>query len=117
MQARAPLEDNDKRRLVLKLVSHLQCAQCGQPYNPHDFVLVERREAVWHLGIECRHCHSQAHILILMQLATPPEPAIDLAPDEMQAASIWPPISADDVLDVHEWLQEFDGDFQSHFTP
>jgi hypothetical protein len=52
-----------------------------------------------------------------MQPAAAPEPPIDLTPDEVQAASAWPVISVDDVLDVHKWLQHFDGDFQSHFAP
>jgi len=117
MQATAPLDENDKRRLVLKLVTHLCCGRCGQPYNPHDFDLVERQESVWRLGIECRHCHSAAHILILMQPGAAPEPPSDLTPEEKQAASGCPPISADDVLDIHQWLRQFDGDFQSHFAP
>jgi DNA-directed RNA polymerase subunit RPC12/RpoP len=117
MQTRVPLDDNDQRRLVLKLVTHLRCVRCGQSYNPHDFALVERQETVWHLGIQCRHCHSEAHILVVMQPAAAPEPPIDLTPEEVQAANAWPPVSGDDVLDVHEWLQRFDGDFQSHFAP
>ncbi|MFN2166813.1 MAG: hypothetical protein ACK2U9_11205, partial [Anaerolineae bacterium] len=107
MQARAPLDENDQQRLVLKLVMNLRCNRCGQPYHPHDFALMERQEAVWHLGVECRHCHSEAHILVVMQPAAAPEPPIELTPDEVQAASAWPVISVDDVLDVHKWLQHF----------
>ena len=37
----------------------------------------------------------------------------DLTPDEMNTVDRLPPITVDDVLDIHELLQEFDGDFET----
>jgi hypothetical protein len=51
-----------------------------------------------------------------MRLGIEPEPIIDLTPEEVEAAVDWAPITADDLLDVHAFLQEFDGDFEMLFT-
>lgn len=111
-----PLDENEKRRLVLDLVTKLRCAACGKAYHTHDFVLVDRRPDVWVLGIQCRHCGGSAHVFVLMRLEAEPEPLIDLTPEEIKIADQWPPISADDVLDMHVLLQECDGDIESLFS-
>ena len=107
------MDENDKRRLVLKLIARLRCVECGELYNPHDFSLVHRSEDVWVLGAECRHCGSSSHVVIAMHLDADREPVIDLTPDEMSKVDRLPPITVDDVLDIHELLQEFDGDFET----
>jgi hypothetical protein len=111
-----PQDDDDKRRLVLKLITRLRCVQCGRLYDPADFALVHRWEDVWVLSTRCRHCDDACHVVVFMRLNLEPEPLIDLTPEEIEVAGHWPPITADDVLDVHAMLEEFDGDFESLFT-
>jgi hypothetical protein len=45
-----------------------------------------------------------------MRLDAEPEPLVDLVPEEVKVAEQWPPISVDDVLDVHLLLEGFSGD-------
>jgi hypothetical protein len=116
MQAKMPLSDDEKRRLILGLVTRLRCAECGQPYAPKDFALVHRYQDVWVLSTRCRHCDDACHVVVFMRLDADPEPGVDLTPEELREVDQWPPITADDVLDVHELLQEFDGDFQELFA-
>ena len=47
---------------------------------------------------------------------TQAEAVIDLTPEEVRTAEGWPPVSADDVLDMHLLLKEHDGDFESILT-
>jgi len=115
MKAPSPLDENDKRRLILKLVTRLRCVGCGQPYAPQDFVLIERRQDVWVLGVHCRHCGSSGHVIVVMRSDAESEPVTDLTAEESRVVDQWPPITADDVLDVHELLQEFDGDLGALF--
>lgn len=110
--AGTPLDDNDKRRLVSQLVRQLRCMACNRLYDPEDFTLVHRWQEVWVLSTRCRHCDELCHVVIFMQLGTEPEPVMDLTPGEAQIAADRPPITADDVLDMHLLLHEFDGDFE-----
>ncbi len=115
MHGKGPLDEEDKRRLVLKLVTQLCCMECGEPYRLHDFALVDRKPDMWVLSIHCRHCNTSSHVVVYMRLQGD-KVVVDLTNDEVEVAAEWPPISADDVLDVHEFLQEFDGDFDELFS-
>lgn len=111
-ESATPLDEEEKRRLVLQLVTRLRCVECGRLYEPEDFVLVHRWEDMWVLSTRCRNCNELCHVVVYMQLGAEPEPIIDLTPEEIETAGDWPPITADDLLDVHAFLQEFDGDFE-----
>jgi hypothetical protein len=116
MKARGPLGEDDKRRLVLKLVRRLRCVACGTQYSPHDFVLVDRQSDAWVLGIQCRQCGASSHVIVLMYSGSEPEPVVDLTSEELNAADDWPPITGDDVLDVHLLLDDFYGDLDDLFS-
>jgi hypothetical protein len=116
METKTPLDDNDKRRLILKLLARLRCAKCGQSYDPENFALVHRRPDVWVFSARCSRCDDLCHVVVFMRLDAAPEPVLDLTPEELQIADQWLPITTDDVLDVHEILSEFDGDFEALFA-
>ena len=98
-------DENDKRQMLLRLITNLRCVECGRLYDAEDFVLVHRRQEVWVLSTRCRHCNEPCHVVISMPKSIKPEPVVDLTPDEIEIASQWQPITADDVLDVHLLLQ------------
>jgi len=110
METRVPLDDDEKRRLIFSLVTRLRCAGCGQAYDPQSFSLVHRGQDVWVLGAQCDRCREPVHVIVFMRLDKHPGSVVDLTPDEIEASLQWPPITSDDVLDVHELLEEFDGD-------
>jgi hypothetical protein len=113
MNATGRHEDSDKHRLVLKVLARLRCVHCSAPYDPHDFVQIHRWQDVWVLGIQCRQCGEQSHVIVALALDAPSEPVIDFTEEELEAAKGWQPITADDVLDMHMLLQEFEGDLTS----
>jgi hypothetical protein len=108
--ASLPLDEEDKRRLVVKLVTRLRCVECGRLYDVEDFALVHRWQDLWVLSTRCRHCDELCHVVVYMRLDAEPEPLIDLTPEEILAVDGLPPITADDVLDVHNLLEAFEGD-------
>lgn len=115
-KATGPLDESDKHRLILKLVMQLRCAVCGEPYNPHDWTLVNQQQNEWVLGIRCRRCTTMSCVVILLRPEPKPEPIHDLTPEEIQIANEWPPISRDDVLDLHEFLEGYQGDLATLFS-
>jgi hypothetical protein len=91
------------------------CAACGQPYGQGHIELIAQREELFFVDLSCEHCGSQAVAIVTIQvdgetarleggeLVRAEEADPDAAPDG-------PPISADDVLDAHDLLDDFDGD-------
>jgi hypothetical protein len=116
MQANSPLNENDKRQLVLKLISQLRCLECGRLYKREDFAMVHRWDEIWLLTANCPECNQASHVVIFMQLDAERDLATDLTPEELRHAGDWPAITADDILDVHALLEEFDGDFEELFA-
>ena len=116
ISAKGPLNEEDKRRLILRLVTRLKCAQCGQLYDPKDFTLLHRWQDLWVLGTHCRHCDQPCHVVVFMRLDVEPQPLTDLTPEELKSGELGPPITADDVLDMHELLREFDGNLETLFA-
>ena len=113
--AGVPLDDNRKQRMILRLVARLQCVECGRFYAPGDVALIHRWKDLWVLSTKCQHCDETSHVLVFMRLDADPDPLKDLTVEEAQVADQWPAITADDVMDVHNFLSGFDGDFESLF--
>jgi len=116
MKTELPLDDNDKRRLVFKVISQLHCLDCGQAYERGDFSLAHRWEDVWVLTSQCHHCHGRSHIVIFMHPNAATGPSCVQTAEEDRPAEQLPAISADDVLDMHLLLSEFEGDFEELFA-
>ena len=106
-------DESERHQLILKLLTRLRCAECGKPYEPEDFVLVNRWQNVWVLGVECCHCGGSGYVVIAMQFDEEPKPEIGPLPEEVDRTKVGSPLTADDVLDMHLFLEEFDGDFEN----
>lgn len=109
-------DDNDKRQMLLRLIHNLRCVECGRLYDAEDFVLVHRRQDTWVLSTRCRHCNELCQVVVFLQPESEPQPVTDLTPEEIQPTTERPSISSDDVLDMHTFLQKFDGDFEILFA-
>ena len=92
------------------------CAACGQAYGEGHIRLIAQREDLYFVDLSCDHCGSQAVAIVTIQIdgdtATMQSGELvpaDAAQGSRDRASALP-VSADDVLDVHDLLAGFDGD-------
>jgi hypothetical protein len=90
-------------------LSTFGCAACGQAYGDGHIRLIAQREELFFVDLSCDHCGSQAVAIVTIQVEgdTATLETGELVPAKEPAAS---PISADDVIDMHELLDGFDGD-------
>ena len=116
MKASLPQDDNEKHRMILQLINNLRCVECGRLYDAEDFALLRRRENVWLLSARCRHCNELCQVVILLPTAEETEISSELSIEEAKTIADLPPISSDDVLDLHLFMQDFDGDFELLFA-
>jgi len=108
-----PPEDGDKQKLVLKLLARLRCPSCGHPYDPQQSTVVDRRPDVWVIAVSCPRCQTVSYVVVVMKVVEETAPVTDLSAEEQEAATHWPPITADDVLDLHFVLEDFTGDLET----
>jgi len=105
----------DAERWLTSELASFGCAACGQAYGQGHIHLIAQREELFFVDLTCDHCGSQAVAIVTIEvdgetttleggeLVRAEETGPDAAPDG-------PPVSADDVLDVHDLLDGFRGD-------
>ena len=93
------------------------CAGCGQAYGQERIRVIAQRDDLFFLDLACAHCGSQAVAIVTVQIddeTASSEPG-QAGPAGQQAGDdslppTGPPLSADDVLDMHRILRDFEGD-------
>lgn len=109
------------KRIVLNRME--RCGTCHHNFDPEEIHVLSRRPDMWMMVVECSECHSRNFVAAVLNDGDPGEAQIALrrltgedAPIEAPpAASSEPPVSTDDVLDMHLFLDDFDGDFSRLF--
>ncbi len=108
------IELDEEREILRHLVANIPCAVCQHHYEADDVRIVDHRNDIWIAAVRCSHCGSRGLILVMVR-EEKTELVSDLTPEEWARFQEMPQISADDVLDIHEFLRDFDGDFTSLF--
>jgi hypothetical protein len=102
-----------EQEILKKIVSALRCGQCNGSFQPEEVVVLGHKENLWYLAVNCSACSNQEVVAALVDGPGEPELLSDL--NESERSTCVPPVSSDDVLDVHMFLKDFDGDFLSLF--
>lgn len=105
-----PQDENSVQRRVMRLLARLKCPDCGGPFDPRGFAVVHHSQEGWVLGADCHQCGRHNLVIVALVEAAQPEPVSDLVPEEIEAAKAWAPLTANDVLEMHLFLQEM-GDY------
>ena len=114
------------KRIVLDRME--RCSVCHRGFEPDDVHVLSRKSDMWMLMVSCGECQARNFVaavigdgdaeeakLALRRLGeehvrtrTDIEPEDDGEPGE--------PVSVDDVIETHQFLQGFDGDFKALFS-
>ena len=113
------------KRIVLDRME--RCSVCHRGFEPDDVHVLSRKSDMWMLMVSCGECQARNFVAAVIgdgdaeeaQLAlrrlgeehvrsrTGIEPEDEGVPGE--------PVSVDDVIEVHQFLQGFEGDFKALF--
>ena len=119
------------KQIVLKRME--RCTVCHHEFDTSDIHVISRKPDIWTMLVECTDCHSRNFVAAVLNDGDPREAQLalrrlseqaikeirDPADREPQIPSEAPPsgdpIDAGDVIDMHDFLADFDGDFKSLF--
>jgi hypothetical protein len=133
-----------QERIIRRLFTEKRCHRCGRPYDAEQVLVLARRSEVWMVMISCQECEQKETYVVKFppqmqgrrrvtsyRLSRPPastplsqEPgdpqqkrpeSLDMSAAPRPPAATQP-VSADDVLDMHLFLENFNGDFQRLFA-
>ena len=114
------------KKIVLNRME--RCAVCHHIFAPEDIHIVSRRPDLWTMVVACAECNSRNFVAAVLGDGDPAQAQLalrklseqgtdttgDVAPDQA-AAPAGDPVSIDDVLEIHDFLKRFNGDFQRLF--
>ncbi len=99
-----------------KFFSVLKCGVCGKSYEADDVKIVGHEDDLWFISAHCNACHTQGLIIALVERGESEEARTDLMDGEQVRFVEKEAVCTDDVVDMHNFLKEFDGDFVSLFA-
>ena len=116
--------DKQIKRIVLNRME--RCGVCHHVFAPEDIQVLSRRADMWMMVVSCTECHARNFVAAVLGDGDPSEAHLALRrlsrqhadrpvepPESIDADAS--PVTLDDVLDVHQFLRDFDGDFQRLF--
>jgi hypothetical protein len=116
--------ENQIKRIVLDRMD--RCGVCHRSFEPEDVHVLSRKPDFWMMLVQCTDCHAKSFVAAVMKDGDPKEARLALRQltEQAETGAITietepsdeiefegDPVNAHDVLDMHEFLDSFDGDF------
>jgi len=116
------------KRIVLNRME--RCVVCHREFGTDDIHVLSRKSDIWTMLVECTECHARNFVAAVLNDGDPQEAQLALrrltqdalgATDEAELAiapeapATGERVTAGDVVDMHEFLDTFDGDFRALF--
>ena len=102
--------------LLKRLITSIKCSSCGQHYDVYGIDVLGHDEDMWFLRTRCSSCHTQSLVAAIINESRIPEVVTDLSESEVDNLAYMESVSADDVLYMHSFLKDFNGDFSRLFA-
>jgi len=96
--------------LIKSLIALVKCSVCGQRYKMGDISVLGHSQDLWYLKAICSVCRTQSLVAVVIKEDGLPEVVTDLTGKELDKFRDAGVMTADDVLDMHNFLKEFSGD-------
>jgi hypothetical protein len=100
-------------RLIRRLVSTVKCSVCGEHYEGSNVKVLGHDDDVWFVSAYCPTCGSHSLVAAVIKEGILPDFVAELADEEFDQFSEAEEVTVDDLLDIHSFLKEFDGDFSA----
>ena len=93
----------------------VKCAVCRQHYGKDDIKILGHQEDLWFLDVACSACHTRCLVAAAIKEEMAPAVITDLTEPELEKFRNADVLTADEVLDMHRFLTDFDGNFSRLF--
>ena len=108
----------DQERLLKQLISSLRCSVCRRGFQREHVRVAARHEDLWVVSVRCGLCRNQPVFWVALKDQEEDVTVLrDLTDDEEEQFAGLPPVTGDEVLDMHEFLRSFDGNFRGLLEP
>jgi hypothetical protein len=102
--------------LIKRLMASIKCGVCGHRYEVDSINVLSHDQDLWFLSASCLACHTRCLIAAIVSEGKAPEVITDLTEAELVRFRNAGKLTADDVLEMYNFLKNFDGDFSRLFS-
>jgi hypothetical protein len=96
-------------------MASIKYGSCRQHYEPINIDVLAHSQDTWLLRGQCSFSHTQSLVVAIIKEERKSEVVTDLTRAEILRFHASSLVGEDDVLDMHCFLREFDGDFAALF--
>jgi ribosomal protein S27E len=100
---------------IRKMVSSVKCHVCGEHYEKNSIEILGHENDTWFMNVFCPTCKKSIFIAAIIK-KDDSQPLTDLMKQEILSLPQGRQINEDDLLDLHNFLSAFDGDFVKLFN-
>jgi len=101
--------------VVKKLVTSMTCDVCGQFYELDNVDIIGRNKDLWFLKVSCSRCSSEALVAASIDRSRSSKFVSDLSAMEVEKFKDMQALTTDEMLDMHNFLRDFQGNFSELF--
>jgi hypothetical protein len=102
-------------QLIKRLIQYVRCNECGEPYEDRNVRVLGRCGDAVFFSVECICCNRRDVIAALVREMKMPDLITDFTEEEFARVIEAGPVGSDDVVAIHNFLKDFDGDFSNLF--
>lgn len=96
---------------IKKLISTVKCNICKKHYDIKNIVILGHENDTWYLNVFCTNCARESLVAAIIKNEKAQKPVTDLTEEEFIASVQFAQIDSNDLLDIHNFLKSFDGNF------
>jgi len=104
-----------KDDLIKEVMTLIKCSLCGHHYEADNITVLEHQEGLWFLRAFCSDCRTYCLVAAVVKGDRTPKVVTDLTQSELGRFKKAGKLEANEVLDMHNFLKDFDGDFAQLF--
>ncbi len=101
------MDERNFSNIFRKATGHFFCPACGSKYSGTEIESIERHEQGYLVSVACASCKLKLSMQVVTKGFGPAAESTDF--DDAD-------ISVDEIIDFHERLKTFDGNFRRVFT-
>jgi hypothetical protein len=101
---------------IRHLMSAVSCSVCGALYEGDNVQVLGRHSDLWFLSVYCSICENEGLVAAILEKGQTAKLISDLSADDFTKLHEVETIDSADVLSLHDFLEDFDGDFAKLFS-
>jgi hypothetical protein len=101
---------------IRQIMSAVACSVCGALYDGDNVKVLGRHSDLWFLSVYCPVCKNEGLVTAILEKGQAAKLISDFSADDFTGLHGIETIETADVLSLHDFLEDFDGDFVKLFS-